>query len=208
MEGESSKIIYSVRSWKQGGRYQNKTREDCIPVFADVPNILQKGRIYDWNVVVVLGPCGGECRCVRELIRKLCVIYWCWCRLGVMVDVDLRSRKCAFIRPGFFRILVQPFTLRDLATELYNHLVLIEFYSFFVTICHSGAVRSLRTWTATRRWLLEFEEIVLDTPSGVLVLIGEELKTWWGRRLKRWWKSWVERKGNHGGVRAREGKRM
>lgn len=112
MEGESSKIIYSVRSWKQGGRYQNKTREDCIPVFADVPNILQKGRIYDWNVVVVLGPCGGECRCVRELIRKLCVIYWCWCRLGVMVDVDLRSRKCAFIRPGFFRILVQPFTLR------------------------------------------------------------------------------------------------
>jgi hypothetical protein len=24
---------------------------------------------------------GGECRCVRELIRKLCVIYWCWCRL-------------------------------------------------------------------------------------------------------------------------------
>lgn len=98
--------------------------------------------------------------------------------------------------------------LPDLATELYNHLVLIEFYSFFVTVCHSGAVRSLRTWRATRRWLLEFEEIVLDTPSGVLVLIGEELKTWWGRRLKRWWKSWVERKGNHGGVRAREGKRM
>jgi hypothetical protein len=45
-----------------------------------------------------------------------------------------------------------------------------------VTICHPGAVRSLRTWRATR-WLLGFEEIVSDTPSGVLVLIGEELKT-------------------------------
>jgi hypothetical protein len=32
--------------------------------------------------------------------------------IGVMVDVDLRRRKCAFIRPGFFRIIVQPFTLR------------------------------------------------------------------------------------------------
>lgn len=41
-----------------------------------------------------------------------------------------------------------------------------------MTVCHSGAVRSLRTWRATRRWLLGFEEIVLDTPSVVLVLIG------------------------------------